>query len=296
MNMKKLIFVLILVTMMAISTVSASTEKDLVWVVEPKLEYEYITYYQGFMNGEPIGVYHGNELFANGHILIDKKTGEIIEEGIPDRSTGGLRIPYLYGYDKDKNSFFYNAEYEYRTEETETVMQKSKSIVLSIDEMYDVKGTGKYAIYYNGEFVSDYIYDWIIGGNSIAFVKQNGKYAIADNEGNLLTDFDFDYVSLKAGRFPAVKIGERWGFTDMQGNEVIPFIFEDAVIAGENTAFVKYNGRYGILDIEKTAHALTNVSYSPATGRNSMIYIFSLLFLSASLIILYKLRNKNTSY
>jgi len=59
----------------------------------------------------------------------------------------------------------------------------------------------------------------------------------------------------------------------------------------ENTAFVKYGGKYGILDVEKTALAMANGNLSPATGDNSTVYVFTLLSMSALLIMQYKLRN-----
>ena len=79
---------------------------------------------------------------------------------------------------------------------------------------------------------------------------QNGKYAFADNTGNLTTEFIYDDVASIAKGYIAVKKGNAWGFVDVFGNEVIPYIFSDAV-----TAFVKHNGRYGILDVKKTADA-----------------------------------------
>jgi len=216
------------------------------WVIEPTLEYDNIRFFPALGY---IGYTIDYRLF-----FLDEESGEAISETHP---TGGFRLPYSYGYHADTMTFHYDVEYEYRPEEDEILLAKSKDAVLSIYELepsawnvYEFKADSKYAIYYDGRFASEFIYDHIIGGNNIAFVRQSDKYAFADANGNLLTDFEFDSVSQIAGTYIAVQKGTSWGFVDLAGNEVIPFIFEDAMNIDEKMAFVKYDGKYGILDVE----------------------------------------------
>jgi hypothetical protein len=224
----------------------------LVWVIKPTLKYEDVSYYPEWAF---IG-YTSDSMF-----ILDEKTGNAKQEIEP---TGGFGNPYSYGYHSATKTFCYNEEYEYTPVKNKTVIEKSKKMVLSIHELtldnkvYEWKEDSKSAIYHNGRFVSDFTYDRVVGGNSIAFVEQNGTWALADNSGKLLTGFDFDDVSVVAQQYAAVKKGETWGFLDLTGKEAIPFMFEGATTIDKTTAFVKYNGYYGILDVLKTALNMSN--------------------------------------
>jgi len=226
------------------------TEADFVWAVEPSLQYDEVYYVPtwGF-----IAYTATNDVHT--WYDIDERTGQIIREHEP---FGGFGIPYTFGYDEESEVFYNNEEYMYYPTSADTVASESYDTVVCIyqfqEDEYGMNRIldSKSAIYYNGEFVTDFIYEWVIGGNSIAFVMQHGKYAVADNKGNLLTGFDFDSVSLIATGFIAAQVGDRWGFLDLYGNEIIPFIFEDAENVDTVTAFVKLHGLYGILDVDWT--------------------------------------------
>ena len=226
---------------------SPSGEGSLIWNIEPTLYYDMISYYPNF----------GFIAYTSDYKMyyLDEKTAEVIEETYP---TGGFRDPYTYGYDAASETFLYNEEYEYIPEKSQTVIEKSKDKVISVYELainqgnYEWKDDGKCAVYYNGRFITDFEYDWVIGGNNVALVSLNGLYAIVGNDGNQITDFIFDNVSENAPGYIAVEVDGNWGFVDINGNEVIQFIFEDAENIDEDTAFVKYNGKYGILNVKET--------------------------------------------
>lgn len=228
----------------------AFRDSELVWTVAPTLEYDSMLFHPdyGFLAATP-----NNEEF-----VIDEKTGETLREFI---ATGGLRTPFEYGYYPKTGAFFYFEEYEQNPEKTDVVIRESQNTALAVYEVewygeykiFDAKEGGKYAIFCNGEFVSDFVYDLVIGGDSTAFVKQNDKYALADGSGNLVTEFIFDDVALTTKGYIAVKKGSAWGFVDASGKEMIPFIFDHALNIDADTAFVKYNGKYGVLDVKKTA-------------------------------------------
>jgi len=231
-----------------IPPVNTDNDESLVWIIAPSLAYDNIRF---FYNLGFIAYDNNNAMF-----VIDEKTGDIIAETGP---SGGFYVPYSYGYHSDSDTFFYSLEYEYIPESTKTVVLESLDTIISVHELemsydhYEYKEDSKYAIFYNGEFVSGFIYDEVIGGNSMALVMNGGKYAFAGADGNLLTNFIFDDIAVIAKGYIAVKVGDYWGFVEASGKEVIPFIFEDAVNIDECAAFVKYNGMYGILDVSVTA-------------------------------------------
>ena len=87
--------------------------------------------------------------------------------------------------------------------------------------------TGRFALMYNRQFVTDFIFDGV-----------NTHYV--------------NWRRVNDTGLMAVSMGGRWGMINRQGNTVIPFIFENLVIIDQNTAFARYNGRYGIIDIHRT--------------------------------------------
>jgi hypothetical protein len=256
--MKTIVFILTLSILLSFAVCTPVNAENLMWRVAPILKYDEITFLRSYPLADRDDVFiaytHDSMFF------IDEITGDIVEETGP---TGGFRYPYSYGFYPDTGAFFYSQEYSYWPEENDVVIQKSQNAVISVHELvitvengydyYEIKEGEKYAIYYNGKFVSDFIYDVVIGGNHIALVNQNDKYALADNTGSLITGFIYDDVAEIAKGYIAVKRGNAWGFVDSAGKEVIPYIFADAVNIDADTAFVKHNGKYGILDIGKTA-------------------------------------------
>lgn len=106
----------------------------------------------------------------------------------------------------------------------------------------------------------------------------DGMYAVADNTGKILTEFDFvnllsenngriiavtdenkfEYISPDGEKindhayddalpfreeYAAVKSGGKWGFIDLSGKEAIPFIFDNVAFGFcEGLAAVEYNG------------------------------------------------------
>ena len=258
--MKKMLSVIVaLSTLFSFAACSPVDAANLIWKVNPTLEYDDIQFFHAF----GFIAYAGERMY-----VIDGKTGGIISETFP---TGGFRVPFIYGFYSDTGTFFYNVEYSYDPEKTDVVAQASQNTAVAVYELerfvgdgisqpagshyYEYKDGSKFAIYYNGKFVSDFVYDLVVGGNSIAFVMQNDKYAFADGAGKLITEFIYDDVASIAKGYVAVKKGSAWGFVDASGKEMIAHIFAEAVNIDADTAFVKYNGKYGILDVKKTTAA-----------------------------------------
>ena len=248
----------------------ALDEGGLVWAVAPTLAYDRIVYID-VRDEEPEFVAYVD---PGGYpmLVLDVKTGE------PVRETGGRGVAfrYQYGYNAETDMFFIFDDQGYFSIDKDVVIQESMDTTNSVHEIYEIYDAKEYAyegvvytrmdwddvdagfndgkaVYGNGRFVSDFIYDDVIGGNSIAFVGSGGKYAFADIEGVLLTDFVYDEVASVAKKYVAVRKGEAWGFVDMDGREALPFSFEHVENIDENTAFAKYRGLYGILDVAASA-------------------------------------------
>ena len=76
----------------------------------------------------------------------------------------------------------------------------------------------------------------------------SGKFALMYNR-EFVTDFIFDgAIQLNAGAY-AVRIGDTWGVIDRDGDLILPFVFEHFVRIDAYTTFAKYDGTYGILDL-----------------------------------------------
>ena len=226
-------------------------DTEFVWIVEPTLEHESISLCS-------CGA------FVNPHWeIIDPTTGLLSEDphlGHGGTSPGWVYDPSqnLFGhpgfghayhtlvgmhpineFDETVRDIF---GFDGSNEWIDFISQSSKGLIIvqSVDssqrvdsewseadgdwELTALAQSGKYALMYNREPVTDFIFD---GG-----VQMQRGFAIAN---------DFPYASMNMGRL--------WGLVDKNGITVLPFVFENLLIINESTAFAKYNGSYGILDL-----------------------------------------------
>jgi len=89
--------------------------------------------------------------------------------------------------------------------------------------------SGRFALMYNRELVTDFIFD---GG-------QPWWHRFTFDGGGAGRNRNF---------IPVIRDGN-WGMVNRNGNTVLPFVFENLILIDENTAFARVNGRYGILDL-----------------------------------------------
>jgi len=149
---------------------------------------------------------------------------------------------------------------------------------------------------------SYYVPNWIKYQMPDDFLDEayvSDKYAVAYGT-DIVTDFVYDYnitwlFKTEMEEVITVKLDGKWGAIGKHGEVLAPFIFDDFIFIDDNSAFVKYNGKYGILDVKKTSLELNGSNYSPKTGRNSVIYIVMLLFISV-ILINHKNKRKNKIY
>jgi hypothetical protein len=248
---------------------------ELVWAVEPHLDFTRILCYKGIVPYDGYLAYTEDDYMY----IVDEKTGEILRQTGP---TGGIANDTHYYYDEQTGEFFYNLQYDYYREDKSVVDSKSRNMMLTISrckmeqtEWGGYENTMNYkemraAVYYNGNFISDFDYEDAFSGIEVAFlaeyyyqlVSDLPKYAVMNKNGELITDFSYVGGSRIAKGYVAVgktensELDEKWGLLDYDGNEIIPFVFESIEGIDEYTVFAKYEGKYGILDVRATAEFL----------------------------------------
>ena len=79
----------------------------------------------------------------------------------------------------------------------------------------------------------------------------SGKFALM-YKGEFVTDFIFDETLRLSGDLFAVRQGSNWGAIHTSGEIMLPFEFEDFVRIDDYLAFAKFRGAYGVLDLTRT--------------------------------------------
>ena len=211
-----------------------SSESNLVWLVEPTLEYDFIYHCCFFSTGD-----HSGD-------LIDSTTGLIIEWP-PDLAFGHGPLGRGWVYDPNLSLLGFGGIGDYSGIDLRTIDEwmalfaqwgerHRLMMVQSVDSsLRDITEAGS-------EFLSD--------------EAHSGKFAVMTFPG-FVTDFIFDGGNVSGGAVHeydtiAMHIGDAWGLIDRNGNVAVPFIFEHIVRIDAETAFARYNGRYGILNIPLT--------------------------------------------
>lgn len=130
--------------------------------------------------------------------------------------------------------------------------------------------TGKYAIYYEGRLVSDFIYDKCGSyTDGVMAVCKDGKWGYVDKDGKIVIPFEYDaswqeYTSNRktsnqedycyaafGGYVPLVKDG-KWEMRDTGGKVVIPSgIFEAIRPVHDSKCWVKKDGKWGVIELQK---------------------------------------------
>lgn len=230
-----ILIILLLVLCLSISACSQEESSiadhhELVWIVQPMLEYDYIfhcVYCDFFALGD-----HGGK-------LIDRETGKLMDKDNTAGGHGGWGIVSydpkqnligivdakeveMFPFDEfiEKHSYFFRRAYPVAVEQVNALIQEG----YNEDGWYVVEHSGKYAVMYNGIFVTDFLFD--APCNLAARNVANGIIAMS-RDGS-------------------------WGIIDRNGDVALPFIFEHIIFIDDNTAFAKYKGRYGILDVRNT--------------------------------------------
>jgi len=100
---------------------------------------------------------------------------------------------------------------------------------------------GQYAIMYNRQFVTDFVFD-----NAPPWWHMY-RFTTDLTTGQFVA-MDLDYI--------AVSLDGQWGLIGQAGEVVLGFMFDHLVMIDEATAFASYDGSYGILDIRQTVEQI----------------------------------------
>ena len=258
MKMKRTILVSLAVIMflgaMSIHTgrrqaVSAAETNNIVWVVEPTLEYDSIFLCSCGLfvigdwgnwqiispeTGQIIGPYldgHGWDLTLQVFDPILNLFG--------DPGYGGEMIYLLWMHPLNEvlQRYPHYANFLTAIESVDSSMRDYHTAWDGIWDLSPQAYSGSFAAMYNGQFITDFIFDGFNRG------------------------FRADVIP--------VSLNGRWGLIDRHANETTPFVFDNLWVIDNATAFARYNGRYGILDV-----VLTTVSENPnPTQTTYPIYI-----------------------
>jgi len=181
------------------------TKGDL--IIKP--QYEDVS---SFSNGLAIaqkGNYYGF-LQANGRFLIPPIFDHV--KPFDDAGHAVVTLKGRKGILNKNGTYFLKAVYK------ELIFVDNKIIIVQ------ESATNKYGILKTtGEEIAPPIYDEIgaFFKSATSYAKLNDKYALINNEGNLLTEFLFDEFSLFNNGFAKVRIKDRHGFINSRGDYIL---------------------------------------------------------------------------
>jgi hypothetical protein len=214
-----------------------------VWIVEPTLDFKH-----GLVYFEIVDVFFA-PLYDSGstgnydvEIINEKtgqRTGEIHDEFELTKDGRGMRV-WLYYPDEDLFGYkcFRTDEFELhpRSEFAERFPNEIDTIKtvcrISLAKPYfDNIGvqpwTDGVAVAYGSEIVSDFIYELVSPGRSVADVTEVCVFDNSDED-----ELNWNY---------------KYGIADKTGNLIVPLMFERTLIIDETTAFAMIDGKWGII-------------------------------------------------
>ena len=123
---------------------------------------------------------------------------------------------------------------------------------------------GEFAVMYNGEFVTDFIFD---GGlcpgrlsnrvnNEWSFnavvMSINGKWGVVDGYGNSIAPFIFYQINYFGLSRAIAVYNNKYGLINRYGNVLVPFLFDYiyqfCIFSFSSNVVAVYNGRHGVVD------------------------------------------------
>jgi hypothetical protein len=237
-------------------------EEDLVWLVEPTLEYEKV-WYSPIEDVFVIGREEIDIGFTSyGAEIIDETTGEIIGTHGEDGFTPASVTRWVYDSERQLIGIYADANHGVSDIDIHPISEFAERfpdyvdnaiVVYEVDssmrETFQDEMTGtewehfsgeafseNVAVAYNGLLVTDFIFN--TGGN------------IYNNSHTYATEpFSSALRGKQIPSFALLYQGDKRGIIDKNGDVLVPFVFEDIMIIDESSAFAKYNGMYGIISI-----------------------------------------------
>lgn len=120
-------------------------------------------------------------------------------------------------------------------------------------KIFIIKEDARYKIFdLQGNFMKDLPFENVYGfGKGINSVfRQNGKYGIIDDVGNIIIDAQFDSLDCLIEGYAPFEKNEKWGYINKAGEVVIEPQFDFCSFFDNGYAQIKQNGKYGFIDFK----------------------------------------------
>jgi len=256
------------------STPLLITEEGIVWIVPPTFEYDRISYCSqcGFIDsqrriidpitGEWEGLYGGHGGGGGFSGFVYDRERHLFGEPLYGSGYDGWHLG-MHPFDEAVAKFGY---YGLNLNQGFFIVQAVDSTMRHYwgDDSWSLERgafLSLFAVMYNGEFVTDFIfddgfewwnYDWIEGYSSVAAMSLDGMWGTVCSYGNVQIPFIFEYMrSFGGDRALAVYEGKQ-GLIDRYGNILVPFLFDEIYHFGLGRhplwLVAVHNGRHGLID------------------------------------------------
>lgn len=203
------------------------------------------------------------------YILLDN-------EIIPEYELGDASVKAFYFYE-GLNSHWAESE----APEFPIPVKQATGIVGVCDDIWSWwdQSEGLYAVYSNGDLVTDFIYDECgsYSGGFLAVCK-NGKWGYINENGTTVIPIEYDASWKQFSVYPVIAFtgslrareycygfsdgyiplrkGKEWELRDMLGESVIPpGIFEEILPVQDGKCWVKKDGKWGVIRLKEIIHA-----------------------------------------
>ena len=208
--------------------------------------------------------------YTNFFFLIDGKLSFAMFSGKPLEQTGGVYY-WTEGLHNTEEVSREDSYYSIKEPPVPIPVRKSDREMHADESWIDWNNnlTGKYAIYYDGGLVSDFIYDQCGSyADGLMAVCNDGKWGYVDKNGKIVIPLEYEsswkeYVPYKGvsgqeeycyavseGYVPLVRDG-KWEMRNTGGKVVIPSgIFEAIRPVHDSKCWVKKNGKWGVIELQ----------------------------------------------
>lgn len=117
----------------------------------------------------------------------------------------------------------------------------------------------------NYKVVGDFI-------NRIAVIKdRNRKYGIINEEGTIIVEPKYQYLSIEENDMILFKEGKKYGYMDRMENIIIPAVFKELTPFYKDRAIFKVDGKEGVVDIK--GEVVVMPEYLEVVGIKDNVYI-----------------------
>jgi hypothetical protein len=102
----------------------------------------------------------------------------------------------------------------------------------------------------DGRLALPFVYDGSEPAFSNGYLKvyKNGMEGIINDQGQLIVEPIYQYVSTAAKDFFVIKLNDKYGTIDLRGKQVIPADYSRELVFSDGLAAVELNGKYGYIN------------------------------------------------